>query len=386
MIKTRACLAGLLTKHSSILSSIPKAGATYFATQATAALNSCEPSTFSGEEYADVDWNNLGFGLMPSDYMYTMKCSDYENFEQGKLSRYGNIEMSPSAGVLNYGQGLFEGIKAYRRDNGGLFLFRPEQNARRMQIGAERMCMPAPSVEQFVDAVKETALANRRWIPPPGKGSLYIRPLLMGSGPILGLGPAPEYTFLIYASPVGNYFKEGTAPLNLYVEDEYFRSSHGGVGGVKSITNYAPVLKAQGRARSRGFSDVLYLNSVDKRNLEEASSCNIFIVKDGVISTPKPNGSILEGITRKSIIDIARDLGFQVEERSIPVDDLMDAEEVFCSGTAVGVAPVGSITYQNKSVQYKMDAELVCRRLYSTLTGIYRGAVEDKWGWVVEID
>lgn len=386
MIKTRACLAGLLTKHSSILSSIPKAGATYFATQATAALNSCEPSTFSGEEYADVDWNNLGFGLMPSDYMYTMKCSDYENFEQGKLSRYGNIEMSPSAGVLNYGQGLFEGIKAYRRDNGGLFLFRPEQNARRMQIGAERMCMPAPSVEQFVDAVKETALANRRWIPPPGKGSLYIRPLLMGSGPILGLGPAPEYTFLIYASPVGNYFKEGTAPLNLYVEDEYFRSSHGGVGGVKSITNYAPVLKAQGRARSRGFSDVLYLNSVDKRNLEEASSCNIFIVKDGVISTPKPNGSILEGITRKSIIDIARDLGYQVEERSIPVDDLMDAEEVFCSGTAVGVAPVGSITYQNKSVQYKMDAELVCRRLYSTLTGIYRGAVEDKWGWVVEID
>lgn len=386
MIKTRAYLAGLLTKHSSILSSIPKAGATYFATQATAALNSCEPSTFSGEEYADVDWNNLGFGLMPSDYMYTMKCSDYENFEQGKLSRYGNIEMSPSAGVLNYGQGLFEGIKAYRRDNGGLFLFRPEQNARRMQIGAERMCMPAPSVEQFVDAVKETALANRRWIPPPGKGSLYIRPLLMGSGPILGLGPAPEYTFLIYASPVGNYFKEGTAPLNLYVEDEYFRSSHGGVGGVKSITNYAPVLKAQGRARSRGFSDVLYLNSVDKRNLEEASSCNIFIVKDGVISTPKPNGSILEGITRKSIIDIARDLGYQVEERSIPVDDLMDAEEVFCSGTAVGVAPVGSITYQNKSVQYKMDAELVCRRLYSTLTGIYRGAVEDKWGWVVEID
>lgn len=386
MIKTRACLAGLLTKHSSILSSIPKAGATYFATQATAALNSCEPSTFSGEEYADVDWNNLGFGLMPSDYMYTMKCSDYENFEQGKLSRYGNIEMSPSSGVLNYGQGLFEGIKAYRRDNGGPFLFRPEQNARRMQIGAERMCMPAPSVEQFVDAVKETALANRRWIPPPGKGSLYIRPLLMGSGPILGLGPAPEYTFLIYASPVGNYFKEGTAPLNLYVEDEYFRSSHGGVGGVKSITNYAPVLKAQGRARSRGFSDVLYLNSVDKRNLEEASSCNIFIVKDGVISTPKPNGSILEGITRKSIIDISRDLGYQVEERSIPVDDLMDAEEVFCSGTAVGVAPVGSITYQNKSVQYKMDAELVCRRLYSTLTGIYRGAVEDKWGWVVEID
>ncbi|KAF3663030.1 Branched-chain-amino-acid aminotransferase 1, mitochondrial [Capsicum annuum] len=174
--------------------------------------------------------------------MYLTKSCEDGYFKQGQLNPYGNIQLSPSAGVLNYGQGIFEGTKAYRRDDGRLFLFRPQQNAMRMQIGAKRMCMPSPSIDQFVDAVKQTALANKRFIPPPGKGSLYIRPLLIGSGPILGLATAPEYTFLVYACPVGNYFKERTAPLNLYVEEDLHRASRGGVGGVKSISNYAPVL------------------------------------------------------------------------------------------------------------------------------------------------
>uniref|UniRef100_A0A5B7AC56 Branched-chain-amino-acid aminotransferase n=1 Tax=Davidia involucrata TaxID=16924 RepID=A0A5B7AC56_DAVIN len=386
MIQRSVCLRSLI--QSSSISSLSKVGAyNVFTSQAAASLQQvCEPSVYSDDEYADIDWNNLGFGLIPSDYMYIMKCSEDQNFEQGQLSRYGNIELSPSAGVLNYGQGLFEGTKAYRREDGHLFLFRPDQNAIRMQIGAERMCMPSPSIDQFVDAVKQTALANRRWIPPPGKGSLYIRPLLMGSGPILGLAPAPQYTFLIYASPVGNYFKEGLAPLNLYVEDEFDRASLGGAGGVKTITNYAPALKALTRARNRGFSDVLYLDSVNKKNLEEASSCNIFMVKGNVLSTPAAIGTILEGVTRKSIMDIARNLGYQVEERSIPVEELIDGDEVFCTGTAVGVAPVGSITYQNKRVEYKMGARLVCRELYSTLVGIQSGLIEDKMGWVVEIN
>ncbi|KAK2981753.1 hypothetical protein RJ640_006005 [Escallonia rubra] len=377
---------GSLIQRSTIGSSLSKLGTSSLASQAASSLQQlCEPSSCSDGEYADIDWNNLGFGLTPTDYMYTMKCSKDENFKQGQVRRYGNIELSPSAGVLNYGQGLFEGIKAYRRENGRLFLFRPDQNAIRMQIGAERMCMISPSIEQFVHAVKETALANRRWIPPPGKGSLYIRPLLIGSGAILGLAPSPEYTFLIYASPVGNYFKEGTAPLNLYVEDEFHRASRGGAGGVKSITNYAPALKAQSKAQNGGFSDVLYLDAVNKRNIEEASSCNIFMVKDNVVSTPATAGTILEGITRRSIIDIARDLGYQVEERSIPVEELIDAEEVFCTGTAVGVAPVGSITYQGKRVEYEMGTQLVCGKLHSTFAGIQRGTVEDKRGWIVEI-
>ncbi|KAK1381721.1 Branched-chain-amino-acid aminotransferase [Heracleum sosnowskyi] len=361
----------------------PGVRSSYHTSGVSASLKEYEPCHQS--ENVDFNWDNLGFGLKPADYMYTMKCLEGENFTQGRLSRYGNIELSPAAGVLNYGQGLFEGTKAFRVEDGQICLFRPEHNAIRMQIGAERMCMPAPSTEQFVDAVKETALANRRWIPPTGKGSLYIRPLLIGSGPILGLAPAPEYTFLIYASPVGNYFKEGMAPLNLYVEDEYHRASPGGAGCVKSITNYSPVLKAQAKAKCSGFSDVLYLDSSNKTYIEEASACNIFIVKDNVISTPAPSGTILEGITRKTIIEISRDLGYQVDERGVRVDELDDADEVFCTGTAVGVAAVGSITYRDKRVNYNMDGQLVSQKLFSTLVGIQRGVVEDKWGWVVKI-
>ncbi|CAI0398130.1 unnamed protein product [Linum tenue] len=174
--------------------------------------------------------------------MYINKRGIDGDFDKGLVTRYGALELSPSAGVLNYGQGLLEGIKAYRTEDDRLLLFRPDQNALRMKMGAERICMPSPSVETFVDAVKETALANKRWVPPPGKGSLYIRPLLMGTGAVLGFAPAPDYTFLVYCSPVGNYFKGTFASLDLTIEDELHRATPGGAGGVKSITNYAPVI------------------------------------------------------------------------------------------------------------------------------------------------
>jgi branched-chain amino acid aminotransferase len=302
-------------------------------------------------ELAEIDWDKIDFGLKPTDYMYAMKCSRDGEFSQGQLQPFGNIDINPAAGVLNYGQGLFEGLKAYRKQDGNILLFRPEENAIRMRNGAERMCMPSPTVEQFVEAVKTTVLANKRWIPPPGKGSLYIRPLLMGTGAVLGLAPAPEYTFLIFVSPVGNYFKEGVAPINLIVETEFHRATPGGTGGVKTIGNYAAVLKAQSIAKAKGYSDVLYLDCLHKRYLEEVSSCNIFIVKDNVISTPEIKGTILPGITRKSIIEVARSQGFKVEERNVTVDELVEADEVFCTGTAVVLSPVGSITY--KSQRYK---------------------------------
>ncbi|KAI9089362.1 hypothetical protein K1719_029641 [Acacia pycnantha] len=337
-------------------------------------------------ELADVDWDNLGFGFQPTDYMYMMKCSEGGSFANGELRRFGNIELSPSAGVLNYGQGLFEGLKAYRKKEGNILLFRPEENALRMKMGAERMCMPSPTVEQFVEAVKTTVLANKRWIPPPGKGSLYIRPLLMGSGAVLGLAPAPEFTFLIYVSPVGNYFKEGVAPINLVVENELHRATPGGTGGVKTIGNYAAVLKAQSAAKAKGYSDVLYLDCVHKRYLEEVSSCNIFVVKGKVISTPAIKGTILPGITRKSIIDVARSQGFQVEERLVSVNELLDADEVFCTGTAVVVSPVGSITYNDKRVPYGDNGVgPVSQQLYSVLTRMQMGLIEDKMNWTVEL-
>ncbi|CAH2038418.1 unnamed protein product [Thlaspi arvense] len=348
----------------------------YNAQAASALREERKKPLYQDAEYADLDWDNLGFGLTPADYMYVMKCSKDGEFTEGELSPYGNIQLSPSAGAI------YEGTKAYRNENGKLLLFRPDQNAMRMKIGAERMLMPSPSVDQFVLAVKQTAFANKRWVPPSGKGSLYIRPLLMGSGPILGLGPAPEYTFIVYASPVGNYFKEGTAALNLYVEEEYVRAAPGGAGGVKSITNYAPVLKALSRAKSRGFSDVLYLDSVKKKYLEEASSCNVFVVKGRTISTPATNGTILEGVTRKSVMEIASDLGYKVVEKAVPVDELMDADEVFCTGTAVGVAPVGTITYQDKRTEYETGDESVCQKLRSALVSIQTGVTEDTKGWV----
>ncbi|CAN1289614.1 Branched-chain-amino-acid aminotransferase 2, chloroplastic [Linum perenne] len=366
----------------------------YTSRAATSVQEICDQSPLSCDEDenggAERDWDNLGFGLVTTDYMYVMKCRNDGIFAHGELNRYGNIELSPCAGVLNYAQGLFEGTKAYRKEDGGIILFRPDQNAMRMMNGAERMCMPCPSVDQFVESVKQTALANKRWVPPYGKGTLYIRPLLLGTGPVLGLAPAPEYTFLVYASPVGNYFKQVSEALKLYVEEDYARAAHLGTGGVKTISNYGPVLKALTKAKSRGFSDVLYLDSVEKKYLEEVSSCNIFILKGKVISTPATRGTILPGVTRKSIIEIARDQGYnnlsQVEERLVSVDELLDADEVFCTGTAVVVAPVGSITFQNQRVQYKTGVETVTWELYSTLVGIQRGVIEDNKGWTLQIN
>ncbi|XP_016449942.1 branched-chain-amino-acid aminotransferase 2, chloroplastic isoform X1 [Nicotiana tabacum] len=347
---------------------------------------SLQPSTYREYEPEEIDWDNLGFKVMPTDYMFIAKSCLDGNFEAGQLNPFGNIQLSPSAGILNYGQGLIEGTKAYRREDGRIYVFRPQDSAIRMQIGAERLCMPFPSVDQFVDAVKQTALANKRWqIPPAGKGSLYIRPLLMGSGAVLGVAPAPEYTFLVYSCPVGIYLKDGTGALSLYVEEEFHRSALGGAGGIKSITNYAPVMKAMRNAKGKGFTDVLYLDSVNNKYIEEASSSNIFLVKGKVISTPKANGTILEGVTKKSVIDIAHDLGYQVEERMIEAEELITADEVFCTGTALGVAAVGSVTYKGKRIEYKISSETISQQLNSRLVGIQRGTIEDKRNWIVEV-
>ncbi|XP_024027203.1 branched-chain amino acid aminotransferase 1, mitochondrial isoform X3 [Morus notabilis] len=295
-----------------------------------------------GEQYANVNWDELGFDAVPTDYMYVMKCSIEEgDFSHGKLIPYGNIELSPSAGVLNYGQGLFEGLKAYRREDGRIQLFRPEQNALRMKMGAERMCMLSPTVEQFVDAVKQTVIANNRF---------------------------------------------GRPALKLFVEDKLQRAMPGGTGGVKSITNYSPVYLAQTKAKAKGYSDVLFLDSAHGKYVEELAVCNIFIVKGNVVSTPAIQGTILPGVTRKSIIEIALGFGYQVEERLIPVEDLLEADEVFCTGTAVIVNSVGGVTYQDKRVEYKTGKETLSKKLYETLIGIQTGRVEDKMGWTLEVN
>ncbi|KAG0486007.1 hypothetical protein HPP92_008102 [Vanilla planifolia] len=349
----------------------------------------CEASTRTYQEVselADIDWDKLSFALVPTDFMYISKSLGDGIFTKGELQQFGPLQLNPCAAVLNYGQGIFEGLKASRKADGSILLFRPEENALRMRMGAERLCMPSPTVEHFVDAVKQVVLANKRWVPPLGKGSLYIRPLIMGSGSILGVAPSPEYTFVIFVTPVGPYFKEGLAPINLVIELETLRAIPGGTGGVKFIGNYAPVLKAKSIANANGFNDVLYLDSVHRKYLEEASACNVFVVKGKTISTPSIRGTILPGITRKSVIEIARSQGFQVEERLIAVEELLNADEIFCAGTAVVLSSVGSITYLGKRIEFGMNGWDVSKQLYTALTSLQMGLIEDTMGWTIAVD
>ncbi|XP_028777923.1 branched-chain-amino-acid aminotransferase 2, chloroplastic-like [Neltuma alba] len=333
-----------------------------------------------------MDWDKIQYEVISTDQIYIMKSSSDGMFTEGKLIPFGTIEINPNSSVLNYGQGLFEGLKAHRRKDGGIQTFRPQENALRMQKGAERLLLVAPSVEQFIHAVKQVVLANQRWLPPYGKGSLYIRPLLFGSGPVMGISPAPEATFLIYTNPIGNKYKGLAGDMHLLIEDKFSRAIPGGTGGIKNISNYSPVFQVTKEAKAKGFSDVLFLDSQEHKYIEEVSSCNVFIVKGNVISTPPATGTILPGITRKSIISIAFDLGYQAKEDRVSVEEIFEADEVFCTGTAVSISPVKSITYQDKRVEFKTGDGTTSMKLFDMIRGIQLGDVEDKNGWTVQID
>ena len=314
-------------------------------------------------------------------------CDVDGEWTTGQLEPYGDLSLSPAAAVLNYGQGIFEGMKAYRTVDGAVAVFRPDQNAKRFAEGAGRMSMPPVPEDVFVDAVKKTISANRDFIPPEGKGSLYLRPLLIGTGPILGLGPAPSYDFLVYCSPVASYFKGGQlTPIDLVVEETYHRAAPGGTGSTKCVGNYSPVLKVQLKAKKEGFSDVIYLDAVNNKYIEEVSSCNFFAVKGKTIATPALGGSILPGITRKSVIELAKKKGYVVEERNVSVEEVLDADECFCTGTAVVVVPVGSVTHRGEKKVFKGGkVGEVGQSLYDELTGIQAGKLEAPDGWLVNV-
>ena len=242
----------------------------------------------------DIDWDSLTFSLTPTDTMYLTETKQGDAWMPGDLRPYGNMSISPAAGVLNYGQGLFEGMKAYRTTNGKVVFFRPEENARRMQRGADRLKMPPVPESVFVDAVEQVVAANLSWIPPVGKGALYVRPLLMGSGPVLGVAPAPSYTFLVYATPVGPYFKGGVTAIDLLISEEHHRAAPGGSGGVKAIGNYAPGMMPSKKAKAAGFSEVIYLDAETHSYIEEVGAANFFCLKDGKLYTPELTGVLLK--------------------------------------------------------------------------------------------
>ena len=339
----------------------------------------------------DIDWDSIGFNI--DNVGKTMYLATYDvsgdGTWSGGLQDYGPLEIYPSAQVLNYGQSIFEGMKAQRSvSQDRIVLFRPDCNADRMREGAGRLSMVLPPKELFIEAVESTVKANASLVPPVGKGSLYLRPILMGTGPILGLGPAPSYTFCIYCAPVGAYFKGGQlTPIDLVVEPYFHRAAPGGMGGTKCAGNYSPVLVTQLKAKSEGYADVVYLDAKTDKYLEEVSSCNIFVVKDKKIKTPPLQGTILPGVTRRSVIELARSKGYDVEEAPVSVDEAMEADEIFTTGTAVVLSAVGSLTYQGQKKQYGNPGEPtpVALELYDALTGLQQERIEDPFGWVYPV-
>ena len=334
-----------------------------------------------------IDWDNLGFNVVETRSMYKARCRIGEEWKLGSLIPYGTIELSPAAGVLNYGQGCFEGTKAYRTVKDQVVLFRPEMNAKRMVMSTRRLCIPEMNQEFFLQAVEETIKDNIDYVPPYGKGSLYIRPIVWGTSPALGVKPVEEYTFMVFVSPVGPYFKGGIQPLNLKVSNEYHRAAPKGIGDAKAIGNYSASLYPLTEAKNRGFDEVLYLDAKNEKFVEEVGSANLFALKGNTLKTPKLTGSILPGVTRDSIIALAKEkLGLEMLETDITLSELYDADEVFCTGTAVVVTPVSSITGldgKHRIADGKMGQ--MTSKLRLLLTGIQRGDVSDEFGWLYPI-
>jgi len=334
-----------------------------------------------------IDWDNLGFNVVETRSMYKASCRIGEEWKLGGLIPYGTIELSPAAGVLNYGQGCFEGTKAYRTVKDRVVLFRPEMNAKRMALSTKRLCIPEMNQEFFLNAVKETLKDNIDYVPPYGKGSLYIRPIVWGTSPALGVKPVEVYTFMVFVSPVGPYFKGDIQPLKLKVSNKYHRAAPKGIGNAKAIGNYSASLLPLIEAKNSGFDEVIYLNAKDEEFVEEVGSANLFVLTGNTIKTPKLDGSILPGITRDSVITLAKDtIGLEVLETNVTLTELYDADEVFCTGTAVVVTPVGSITGldgKHKIADGKMGQ--LTSKLRQLLTGIQRGDVSDEFGWLYPI-
>ena len=336
----------------------------------------------------NIDWDSLTFSLHPTRSMFVSECVEGGEWKTGKLIPYGDVKISPAAGVLNYGQGVFEGIKAFRSSRDRIIFFRLDKNAMRFYNSCKRLCVPPVPVEMFMEAVAEVVKDNADYVPPIGKGSLYIRPVAWGTGPVLGVKPAPSYTFLIFVSPVGPYFKDGVKPLKLRVTHNFHRAAPKGIGNAKAIGNYSASLYPRQLAIEGGFDEVVYLNAANENLVEEVGSANLFALKGNVLKTPRLAGSILPGVTRDSVIKIAQDiLGIDVQETDLTLNEILNADEVFCTGTAVVVTPIGKIC-TDKSEHVIGDGNLgsVTAELRGIILNIQSEKDNDKFGWITALD
>ena len=340
-------------------------------------------------EKKDLDWGNLSFAYMHTDYSYVCNYKDGA-WEEGGLTSDHTVTLSECAGLLHYCQEVFEGLKAYTTENGDIVCFRPDMNAQRMYDSAARLEMPSFPKDKFVQAVEMVVRANAAWVPPFGSGAtLYIRPFMFATGDVIGVKPATEYQFRILVTPVGPYYKGGVKPVKLQVP-EFDRAAPHGTGNIKAGLNYAMSLHPSVIAHSKGYADNLFLDPQTRTYVEETGGANVlFVKKDGTLVVPQSfTDSILPSITRRSLVDVAEKmLGMTVEQRPVRFDEIDQFVECGMCGTAAVISPVGQIDNGDKSVVYGMEhVGPVMKKLRETLTGIQSGAIEDQFGWVHKID
>ena len=340
-------------------------------------------------EKKDIDWGALGFAYQPTDYSYVSNYKDGK-WDEGTLTTAHSITLSECAGIFHYCQEVFEGLKAYTTEKGDIVCFRPEQNAKRMANSARRIVMPPFPEDRFVDAVEKVVRANAAWVPPFGSGAtLYIRPLMIATGNVIGVKPADEYQFRILVTPVGAYYKGGVKPVKVQVS-KYDRAAPHGTGNIKAGLNYAMSLLPSVEAHAAGYADNMYLDPETRTYVEESGGANfLFVDKDGNLVVPQSHtDSILPSITRRSLVDVAENyLGMKVTQRPVRFDEIDQFVECGMCGTAAVISPVGEVDSDDKKVVYGMEhVGPVMKKLRETLTGIQSGEIEDKFGWVHKID
>lgn len=335
-------------------------------------------------EKKNIDWGNLSFGYVQTDYRFVANYKDGA-WEEGGLTTDANITMNECAGVLQYAQTCFEGMKAYTTEDGRIVCFRPDLNAARMADSCRRLKMPVFPEEKFVEAIVETVKANAAWVPPFGSGaSLYLRPYMFGSNPVIGVKPATEYQFRVFATPVGPYFKGGIRPLTVRISD-FDRAAPRGTGHVKAGLNYAMSLYAIVDAHEQGYDENIYLDSATRTYIEETGGANVIFIKGNTLVTPKSD-TILPSITRRSLLHVAKEyLGMEVEEREVALAEIGNFEECGLCGTAAVISPVGKIVDHGKEYTYAGFGPKI-QKLYDTLTGIQMGRLEAPEGWITVIE
>lgn len=335
--------------------------------------------------------SDFGFGKIFTDYMFEMDYDEQLGWHDAQIRPYGPLKLDPASLVLHYAQETFEGLKAYRTEDGRILLFRPEMNARRLIQSNQRLCMPEIPEALFLECLEALLRVERDWV-PIAPSSLYIRPFVFATEAAVGVHPSSKYKFMILLSPVGAYYADGLNPVRIYVEDEYIRATPGGTGAVKCGGNYAASIIAQAQAARCGFSQVLWLDGKERKYVEEVGTMNVMFKIKGQLITAPLNGTILPGITRDSILHLMREHGLSVKERPLTIDELMDAgrtgqlEEAFGTGTAAVISPIGQLHYKGETIRiHNEKIGPLTQWLYDTLTGIQWGRIPDSYGWTHEI-